>query len=30
MAAISKPIVCCDNEYHDLFVEKELEIVEFL
>jgi len=26
--AIAKPIVCCEKEYHDLSVEKEIEIVD--
>lgn len=29
-AAIAKPMVCCENEYYDLSVEKELEIAELL
>lgn len=28
LLAITKPTICCDNEYHDLLVENELEIVE--
>lgn len=27
---ISKPLVCCENEYHDLAVEKDIEVVELL
>jgi len=26
--AITKPLICCENGYYDLLVEKELEIVE--
>ena len=29
-AAIAKPMVCCENEYYDLSVDNELEIVEVL
>ncbi len=27
---ITKPIVCCENEYHDLSVERDMEVVELL
>ena len=27
---ITKPVIRCENDYHDLSVEKDLEIVEFL
>lgn len=29
-AEISKPLVLCENGYHDLSIERELEVVEFL
>jgi HD-GYP domain-containing protein (c-di-GMP phosphodiesterase class II) len=27
---ITKPLVCCDNEYHDLSVERDIKVVELL
>ncbi len=27
---ITKPLVCCENEYHDLSVERDIEVVELL
>lgn len=30
LSDIAKPMVCCENEYYDLMLENELEIVEFL
>lgn len=27
---ITKPLVCCENEYHDLSIESDIEVVELL